>query len=80
LAVSPDGLLRYRFHQAKGAKTDPALWISSNGESWTEASVSSVLKVSSGKQTDEYEALIDPPDHGGLVWVITQNRPTEEKK
>lgn len=80
IAVSGDGLLHYHYHVAKGEKQDPELWISSNGETWSEASVVSVLKVSSGPKTTEYVALIEPLKTGGLVWVISEKLPEQEKK
>lgn len=59
---------------------DPVLWISADGESWSEASVISVIKVSSGSKSCEYVALIEPLKTGGLVWVISEKVPEKEKK
>jgi hypothetical protein len=80
VAVSTDGLLHYHYHVTKGGKQDPLLWISADGETWSEASVISVLKVSSGPKSTEYVALIEPLKTGGLVWVISEKLPEQEKK
>lgn len=80
IAVSLDGLIHYRFHRPNGSDGDAALWLSSNGESWTEANVISVTKLGIGKDATEYEAVIEPPDTGDLVWVISENAPLEKKE
>lgn len=75
VAVSPDGLFRYRFFREKGDDTVPELWISTDGIDWQSAAVSSVRKVGTVGKLVEFEATLAPWESNELVIVISEISP-----
>jgi hypothetical protein len=80
LAVSPDGLFRYRFFREKGDDGVPELWISSDGIDWQSATVTAVRKVGTVGKLQEFEATLAPFDSNELVIAVSENSPASENQ
>jgi hypothetical protein len=80
LAVSPDGLFRYRFFRKKGDDTVPSLWISPDGIAWQPATVSAVRKVGTAGRFDEFEATLESWDSNELVIAVSEVAPNVVKQ
>jgi Viral BACON domain len=73
--VSKDGLVRHVYRRPVGDKELPVFWISTNGTSWTKASLLKVIRLSRGAKSDEYLAVFSPPTPRASVVLISEKPP-----